>query len=101
MKQFTEKQAIEFAELKRWEKLPPRERAIFQLTQRRLCMPFEVFQEAIEEALGRSVWTHEFADWGKLRDELLGKGKKPSMKDIINMIPKDKLVIVGIDGDGK
>ena len=30
----------------------------------KLCMPFSIFQEAVEKTLGRPVWTHEFAFYG-------------------------------------
>jgi hypothetical protein len=42
----------------------------FQLFEDLLCMPFNVFHEAVEKVLGRSVWTHEFAEPDRLRSEL-------------------------------
>jgi hypothetical protein len=58
----TKDEAVALADSKFWEKLTPRERAEFQLQEDRLCMPFAIFHEAVEIALGRPVFTHEFAD---------------------------------------
>lgn len=44
-----------------WKLYTPREVALAQLRQDRLCMPFGDFHEAVENAVGGSVWTHEFA----------------------------------------
>ena len=41
----------------------------FQLYEERLCMPFPLFHKAVEEALGRPVYTHEFAGVENLRQE--------------------------------
>ena len=45
----------------------------FQLFEKRLCMPFDRFHAAVEEALGRPVWTHEFADPSRLQEEFRNK----------------------------
>ena len=94
MRQLTKKQAIELAKTKFWELLSFEKRALFQLNQKKLCMPFDIFHEAMEKSLGRPVWTHEFCDWKKLKDEFLGKKKRPSMKEIINLIPKEKRILL-------
>ena len=41
----------------------------FQLFQDHLCMPWDVAYEAMKAALGRPIWTHEFADIESLREE--------------------------------
>ncbi len=88
-------QAIELSESHWWEYSTPREIASFQMNEERLCCPFGVFHKAVEETLGRPVFTHEF---GLNRDgmlaELNGEGPPPSMEDIINMIPAEKRVII-------
>lgn len=95
MKQLTPEQAIEFGKSKAWEKMTAKERAAFQLEQECLCMPFDVFHKAIEEALGRPVWTHEFGlNMKGLREELAGKVKAPTFAEIMNLIPKDKRIIL-------
>lgn len=95
MKQLTKEEAIAFYENKLYEKMSPKERAQFQLVQDKLCMPFDVFHEAVEEALGRPVWTHEFAfNREGLIKELNGDQEPPTFEEIINLIPEDKRVIV-------
>ena len=90
----TKEQAIELFDSGFWEELSYAEWAKFQLFEERLCMPFDVFQEAVEKTLGRGVWTHEFAYPENLQKELLGEASKPTMEEIINLIPKDKRIIL-------
>jgi hypothetical protein len=61
--------AIQLYESKFWEPMSFQERAKFQMFEEKLCMPFDVFHEAVEKTLGRSVFTHEFAFDG-IKDEL-------------------------------
>lgn len=98
MKQFTKEEAIKFAKEEKWRSMTHRERAAFQLLQDKLCMPFDVFHESVEKVLDRPVWTHEFGSIGRDRliAELLGQTGKPSMEDIINLVPKDKTIIVEV-----
>lgn len=94
MKQFSKKEAIALAQSKFYEELTANEIVAFQLYQDKLCMPFDVFHKAITEALDRPVYTHEFIDYKRLQLEFEGKVDKPTLEDIINIIPKDKRVIV-------
>ena len=96
MKQLTKEQAIAFAENKLYEGMTSRQIAEFQLNQERLCMPFGVFHKAIEKALGRPVWTHEFAFSENLKQELMGERDAPTFEEIIELIPADKRIIVGL-----
>lgn len=96
MKQLTQEEAIKLYKSNFWESMQPREIAEFQLFQDRLCMPFSVFHEAMEKALGRSVWTHEFAFRAELTKEFLGEKETPSFDDILNLIPANKRVIVSV-----
>ena len=66
----------------------------FQLFQRRLCMPFDRFHEAIEDVLGRPVFSHEFAYSDNLKIEFLGEKDAPTIDEIISMIPPEKLIVV-------
>lgn len=86
--------AIALAESRWWEGMPSRDVAIFQLNERLLCMDFPAYHKAVEEALGRPVWTHEFAKPEHLLDELYGNLPRPTMEDIINLIPKEKRLIL-------
>lgn len=96
MKQLTKEQAIAFGENKLYEGMTSRQIAEFQLNQERLCMPFDVFHKAVEEALGRPVWTHEFAFLENLKQELMGERDAPTFEEIIELIPADKRIIVGL-----
>ncbi len=58
----------------------------FQLSQERLCLPFELFQKAVEQALGRPVWTHEFAYPDLLWGELQGLRKAPDLGEILSRL---------------
>jgi hypothetical protein len=65
-------------ETKWWERLTPTE--VFRAQAHALlAMPFSEFHRCAEEALGRPVWTHEFADM----DRLLGEhdGAEPTPED--------------------
>ena len=72
MQQLTREQAIAFYDEGAWKQMNHETRAKFQLEQDRLCMPFDVFQEAVQHTLGRPVFTHEFAN----RDFLIAQVKK-------------------------
>jgi hypothetical protein len=63
-------------------------------------VPFEVFHEAIEKALGRPVWTHEFGlNMEGLKKEFLGETPPPTMEEIMNLIPEEKRVIIEVPED--
>ena len=95
-------QAIAFYENGLWKDMTHRQRAEFQLLTERLCMPFGVFHEAIEVALDRPVYTHEFGlHWDRLQAELHSEADPPSLEDILGMIPEDKLVIVMAAGQAR
>ena len=89
----TKEEAIKLHDSGFWEDMTHEQRAMFQMNEERLCMPFSVFHEAVEKTLGRSVWTHEFASDG-LKKELLGDRPAPTMGEIMNLIPSDKRVLV-------
>ncbi len=78
-------QAIIKAESKWWIGKTAHEIVSFQLYEDRLCMPFGDFHEAVEKALGRPVWTHEFADTKGLQIEFEGK-RKPETNPIESAI---------------
>lgn len=92
----TQDEAIALFDSRFWEEMTPQARAEFQLYEDRLCMPFGVFHLAIEETLGRPVWTHEIAlNRDGLKAELRGD-RPPTMLEIINLIPADKRAVVTI-----
>jgi len=95
-RQLTEDEAITLAESEVWKTWSDGEVAFFQIHQDKLCVPFTRFHEAVEKALGRPVWTHEFAQTDLLKAELAGMRTAPSMEDIIGMLPPEKTVVVAI-----
>ena len=90
----TKEQAKRLYDSEFWEDMTPFDRCNFQIHENRLCMPFGVFHEAVEETLGRSVWTHEFAHPEMLREELRGVRPSPTFGDIMDLIPEDKPLIL-------
>ena len=94
MKQLTKEQAIAFSKNKCYEKMNYRQIAEFQIEQKLLCMPFAVFHEAMEKALDRPVFTHEFAFVDNLKKELYGEKEPPTFEEICALIPKEKLMIL-------
>jgi len=97
MEQLTEQQAIALAEGRWWKKVDLAEAARFQLYQDRLCMDFSAFHEGIEKLLDRPVWTHEFAKIEGLRQESEGERPRPTLKEIIEIIPKGKRIVAFFD----
>ena len=91
----TKEQAIALRESKFWEGMTHRQIAELQMCEEWLCMPFSVFHEAVEKALGRPVFTHEFGlNYQGLKDELFNGKAAPSLEEIINLIPEEKRIIV-------
>lgn len=94
--QLTKEQALSLYESKFLEGMIERESALFQLCAYTLCMPLDVFHSAIEKALGREVYSHEFKDFESLREELLGNQSPPTQQEILNLIPPSKLIKANI-----
>ena len=91
----TKAQAIALGESKFWESMTHRQIAEFQMCEKKLCMPFSVFHEAVEKTLGRPVFTHEFGlNYQGLKDELFNGEAAPTLEEIINLIPEEKRIIV-------
>jgi hypothetical protein len=78
-----------------WKGKTAREIVNFQLFTAELCIPFNLFHQAVEESLGRPVWTHEFGlNYDGIVKEFLGEIPPPTFDDIIAQIPADKLKLV-------
>jgi len=92
--ELTEEQAKKLFDCKFWEPMSLRDRALFQMHEKRLCMPFIVFHEAVEKTLGRPVFTHEFAYPDLIKKELLGDREAPSMEEILGLVPADKRILL-------
>lgn len=71
--QLTWEQAVDCGENQHWQSWSFENRALFQVHQNRLCMPIEVYHEALTKTLGRHVLSHEiYLNRPGLRAELLG-----------------------------
>lgn len=89
----TTEEAIELGNNKFYEYLSDWECAVFQLFTDFLCIPFAVFHGSVEKALGRPVYTHEFGlNVEGMRLEVMKLTEPPSLVDIVNMLPQDKLI---------
>lgn len=91
--------AMELVASKWWEGKSDREIVEFQLfTDRFVCESFGQFHKAVENVLGRPVWTHEFAlDYEGICQEFLGEKAPPTFEEILNLIPENKRVLVVIE----
>jgi len=95
--QLTAEQAKTLHDSGFWEKMSYEERAKFQLVQDRLCMPFDIFHEAIEKHLKRPVYTHEFGlNREGLMREVFEGAPPPTLDEIINLVPEDKRILIKI-----
>lgn len=92
--QLTSEQAIEVYESRVWESWTDEQIVRFQLFQDCLAVPFDRFHQAIEKVLGRSVWTHEFANQKGLILEYLGEKPAPSFQEILDLIPEEKRLLI-------
>jgi len=94
VEQLTEEQAKDFYHSGKWKEMDLNTRAEFQMLQNRICMPFDEFHKSVEARLGRPVWTHEFAFRDRIFDEMFGDKPKPTLQEILELIPKEKRLVV-------
>lgn len=90
----TKEQAIALAQTKWWEGLSAHDVVMFQLFESLLCMDFCTYHAALEEALCRTVWTHEIAFPARLQREFLGDRCPPTFEEIVSLIPADKRIVL-------
>ena len=96
MSELTKAEAIAFYDNGDWKNWSAEQIVELQLFQDRLCVPFDVFHEAVEKVLGGPVWTHEFASPNhmNLRAEYAELRAAPTMQEIIELIPEEKRIIL-------
>jgi len=94
--QLTQEQAIEMAKSNVWKDWTSEQVVRFQMFQERLCMDFSHFHKCVQEVLGRTVFTHEFAFRDELVKEYLGAKETPTFEDILNLIPDEKRLVIGV-----
>lgn len=95
-KQLTTEQAIAMADSGVWKEWTAEQVVRFQLFQEKLCMDFSHFQKCMQDVLGRPVCTHEFAFRDELVKEYLCVKDTPSFEDILNLIPEEQRLVIGV-----
>lgn len=102
MKQLTRDEAIRFAESKAYEGWTHEQICDFQLFQKKMCMPFGIFHEALEKTLARPVFTHELGlNYDGICQERLGLRPAPTFEEIVGLIPEEKRSVIFVDGEPK
>ena len=91
--QFTKEEAVAYAKSSEWKNLTDEQIFLLQMHQQFVCVDWSEFRRATEEVLGRGVYTHEFASPELLLQEHEG-APAPTLEEIIDMIPKEKLVMI-------
>lgn len=87
--------AIAMAETEWWVGKPDAEVAKIGLGITELCLPFDVLHRAVEETIGRPVWTHEFGmNPEGIWLEVIGEKDPPTFEEIMNLIPAEKRILV-------
>lgn len=91
-------EAIAFAKTEWWKGKTSYEICKKQFEIKLLAMPFALFHEAIEDCLGRPVWTHEFGS-EKLEQEFNLKIPTPTVEEIFKPIVDrfgDRLIVIEV-----
>lgn len=109
IRRLTEDEAIALSKTGWWKDRTAEEIMRFQMAEERLAMPFGEFHEAVEEALGRPVWTHEFVDPDRLMAELDGDEPTPENPnqhavDLLAALlvsmgkdPDEQMIVLGVE----
>ena len=90
----TRGQAAALYESSFWEGLAYVERARFQLSEDRLCMPFDVFVEAVERSLGRTVTVREYLSSVQLLCEITGERRRLEIDELIDLVPEKMRILL-------
>lgn len=94
----TKEQAIKLNDSKWYEGKSDYDICKFQLFESKLCMPFSIFHEALENCLKRPVYTHELGlNLDGIKKEFLGEKPAPTLQERIDIIPKEKQIIIIAD----
>ena len=90
----TQQQAIALHESAFWVGMTEHDIAAFQLAAEKLCMPLDVFKDALEGALRRPVLIHELRDFDRLKRELSGEAAPATLAEVLALLPSGKRVIL-------
>lgn len=94
-KHMTQPEALKYAESGKWKDLSDFEKAGLGLYNQFLPLEFSEFHRALSVVLDRDVYTHEFGlNWPGLIDEYEGKCGNPTIEQVIDLLPKDKTIII-------
>ena len=67
-----------------WKQITVQRAAFLQLHQPKACMPLDLFHDYLELLLGRSVYTEDFSNVDKLKEESYTRGNCfPDIADLI------------------
>ena len=67
-----------------WKQITVQRAAFLQLHQPKACMPLDLFYDYLEVLLGRSVYTEDFSNVDKLKEESYTRGNCfPDIADLI------------------
>lgn len=85
----TKQQAIRFAKSKKWVSFTDEQIVRLQLFQKKVCVDWSRFRDALENVLKRPVYTHELGvNVEGLKKEFLGDKEPPTFKEILTMLQK-------------
>lgn len=97
----TREQAVELGKSGVWKDWSDDKVVRVQLYEDRLCIGLSRFHKALENVLGRAVYTHELADRDKLQAEYEGFCSSPTIDEIVGCIPGGpERIIVAVVGEG-
>lgn len=65
-----------------------------------LEIPFDLMHQRFEELVGRPVYTHELGlNWEGLVEEARNPRNRPTVEQIINLIPEEKRIVINMGED--
>ncbi len=71
--QLTIEEALQFHDSNKWMAMTSPELALFQMQQERLCVPFNVFTDAVNRTVGRTASIKEYEEYYTLLAEIKEK----------------------------
>ena len=99
MTQLSKLQITAFIEQRLWESMTFEELAKFQVTQETLCVPFGVYRNAAERTLGRPLLNLQLVTGReRVKGELFGGTPPESVREVIDIIPLHKRMILEMAG---
>lgn len=90
----TRDQAVALYDTGFWRYLNLEERACFQLSEERLCMPFPVFHHAVEVCLQRKVAAGEYLRPKRLLREVARTATPPPKEKLLDLLPPNQRSVI-------